>query len=135
MSDGDIIVCYELPCHAQQSRSWKPDEDPTKNPLIVPVYLGKDMSQRSTFQRGLTGFAQPFVIVLNYEQACDQQQIYEVIVDRLQRWTLQPDHLYQWDQEVITRQTSGPSTPDNLAITEIKSNGDIEEINEGGYCG
>ncbi|OBZ73858.1 putative ubiquitin carboxyl-terminal hydrolase 12 [Grifola frondosa] len=63
MQQGDHILCFELPCHAQQTRN-------------APVY-----------GRGATNFGIPFVVVIDRSQASQPYAIYDAIVERLQRWT------------------------------------------------
>lgn len=131
MSDSDTIVCFELPCHAQQSRTWKPNEDPEKDPVILAVHLSRETgSSRSTFRSNSNnGFAHPFVIVLNPEQARNKQLIYDAIVDRLQRWTTNARDLFQWEHEMdaddhVPIQLSNAKT----AVTEFKENGDVNVL-------
>ncbi|TDL23595.1 UCH-domain-containing protein [Rickenella mellea] len=130
MNNNDVIVCFELPCHGQQSRTWKPNPDPNLNPVIVPVHLCKEAySQRPTFGRAASGFAQPFVVVLSPAQLQDKKQIYDAVVERLQRWSIQPHDLYQWEGDVVMEEVpiAGPSS---VSITEIKENGDIVTMQE-----
>lgn len=134
MSESDIIVCYELPCHSQQSRSHKrTDEDP----IIVPVFLGDTPSRARTSYGGNahTYFGYPFLIVLDQAQAQNYDAVYDAIVDRLQRWTTQVRDLYQWEagpaptsmEEVPITLSSGPTLE---SVTEIKENGDVVTVQE-----
>lgn len=128
MTDTDTIVCFELPCHAQQSRTWKPDPDPSKNSVIVTVHSTKMQqasgnSYSSYSSRG-SNFGYPFVIVLDAEERKDRQKIYNAAVERLARWTKHSRDLFQWEADVMEEvrlTSSGTRTP----ITEIKENGDI----------
>jgi ubiquitin carboxyl-terminal hydrolase 4/11/15 len=123
MQDHDVIVCFELPCHAQQSRSWKPDPDPSKNPLIIPVHLTKDTSFGHT-SYARSGFAHPFVIVISHEDAHDKQRIYAAVIERLERWTENSRDLYQWEEEMVVDELRvSPNQIDSLV--EIKENGDV----------
>ena len=102
MSDNDTIVCFELPCHAQQSRSWTPDPDPAMSPLILPVHLSKELaSTPGSYSRSTSGFAHPFIIVLRNEEAQDREKVYAAIVDRLARWTRQALDLYRWEERSL----------------------------------
>lgn len=131
MSDADVIVCFELPCHSQQSRTWKPDPDPTKNPLILPVHLCKELpSSRSTFQRSANGFAHPFVVVLDNQQVRDRNKIYSAIIERLERWTENARDLYSWEAEPAIEEVKIGNLRRATPVTEIKENGDIVTIHE-----
>lgn len=126
MQDHDVIVCFELPCHAQQSRSWKPDPDPEKNPLIIPVHLTKNTSYGHT-SYGRSGFAHPFVVVLSHEDATDKQKIYAAVVERLERWTKHSRDLYQWEHDIVLDEVRvNPTQADSLV--EIKENGDVVPV-------
>lgn len=130
MADTDAIVCFELPCHAQQSRTWKPDPDPSRNPLILPVFMCKDQLSSRSYNRTLTNFTNPFVIVLDSEQAKDRDQIYAAIVDRLQRWAKNAKDLYRWEHDMDMEQVPIPTTRSTTTVTEIKENGDIITVQE-----
>lgn len=131
MSDNDVIVCFELPCHAQQSRTWKPDPDPSKNPLILPVHMSRELpGSRAPFRSSSSSFAHPFIVVLSPEQVQDKEQIYAAVVDRLQRWTSNAKDLFQWQHEV-TAEISMDSPPVSSSVTEFKENGDIVTVQEG----
>ena len=125
MQEHDSIVCFELPCHAQQSRTWKPDPDPTKNPLIVPVHFVKDTRYSNSY--GRSGLAHPFVVVLSYEESRDKQKIYDAVIERLERWTVHAKDLYRWEQDVVIDEVRvKPEQIDSLV--EIKENGDVVQI-------
>lgn len=126
MAETDMIVCFELPCHARQSRSWTPDPDPTKVPLILPVFLCKEPSSRSSIHRSSNGFAPPFVVVLDDEQIRDSDRVYAVVVEKLERWTYNSRDLYRWEEDVALP----PAAQIHESITEIKENGEIITVNE-----
>ncbi|PFH51822.1 hypothetical protein AMATHDRAFT_74701 [Amanita thiersii Skay4041] len=111
MSDSDTIVCYELPCHAQQSRTYKPGPD---DPLILPVYLWEaNTSSRASFMSASTRhqlFGMPMIVVLDRAHAMDLAVVYDEIIACLHRWTQNAEHLYRWE----------PNTASNLH----KENGD-----------
>ena len=130
MSGTDIITCFELPCHAQQSRTWKPDPDPRKNPVLVPVYLVKEMLRQGSFRRD-TKFIHPFFVVLDDEQVRDQSKIYAAVVERLERWTQHSRDLYRW--ESMDEGGTSPMLDVIPSATETEENGEIsfqEEVHE-----
>ncbi|KAH8108335.1 UCH-domain-containing protein [Phellopilus nigrolimitatus] len=131
MGDTDVVVCFELPCHAQQSRTWKPDADPIKNPVIVPVHLCKEIpSSRNNFQRPSNGFAHPFIVVLDNDQVRDRRKIYAAVVERLQRWTQQLRDLYQWETDAGMEEVKFLEPRGTTSVTEIKENGDVVTVQE-----
>ena len=130
MAESDVIVCYELPCHAQQSRTWNPDPDPTKYPLIVPVHLCRDPpGSRYNYSRYPSGFSHPFIIVLDYEQLRDKEKVYAAIVERLERWTSHADLLYQ-QEECDTIEVTLDDPEYRTSVTEIRENGDIKVVED-----
>ncbi|KAL5531349.1 hypothetical protein ACEPAG_4226 [Sanghuangporus baumii] len=131
MSDADHIVCFELPCHAQQSRNWIPSEDPAKNKLILPVHLCKEIpSSHSSFHRPSSGFAHPFIVVLDYEQHRDRKKIYAAIVERIERWTKHSRDLYRWEEVSTMEEIQIQEPPPKTSLTEIKENGDVVTVEE-----
>ncbi|KZT09960.1 cysteine proteinase [Laetiporus sulphureus 93-53] len=130
MTDGDIIVCFELPCHAQQSRTYKPQAD---DPHIVPVFLCDSTPPRTSYSRQ-TLFGYPFIVVIDHKQAMVLETIYDAIMDRLQRWTDHARDLFTWEAGTPTSMKpvqipiSGP--PEVDSVTEIKENGDIVTVEE-----
>ena len=96
MLDNDIILCYELPCRSQQSRTYKPQPN---DPLILPVNITESTPNRSTFAstRSVNLLGVPTVAVFNQEELCDQNAIYDRVVERLHRWTRNSNHLYTWE--------------------------------------
>lgn len=130
MGHRDVIVCYELPCHAQQSRTYKKQHDDS---FILPVALTREgaAATRSTYTRSTVAlFGYPFMIAINREQAKDATLIYEAIVDRLQRWTAHARDLYTWQVgsgDVVMEEVPIPTAPTE-SITEIQENGDIITI-------
>src|SRR5882762_3534482 len=126
MGDSDIVVCYELPCHAQQSRTYKKQPE---DPFIVPVFLSDNSHQRYTYRSGPSLFGYPFIAVIDQKQATDVNAMYDAIVARLQRWTTNARDLYTWeigstDDSPIQIITS-VHLPLNEPVTEIKENGDV----------
>lgn len=118
MTEVDKIVCFELPCHAQQSRSWTPDPDPSKNPLILPIHLSKELTTPvGSYSRPISGFAHPFVIVLSNDEARDWEKIYAAIVDRLTRWTKLSRDLYRWEENDL----ANGAIPEEGDIVDEKS--------------
>ncbi|KAI5120377.1 hypothetical protein M0805_006899 [Coniferiporia weirii] len=132
MGDSDVIVCFELPCHAQQSRTWRADPNLANNPVILPVHLCKEIpSSRNSFQRPSNGFAHPFVVVLNNDQVRDRKKIYAAVVERLEHWTQQSRDLYQWEANAIADEVKIADSRETISVTEIKENGDVVTIQEG----
>ncbi|OJT02905.1 Ubiquitin carboxyl-terminal hydrolase 4 [Trametes pubescens] len=131
MAENDVIVCFELPCNAQQSRTYKPDPD---DPFIIPVFPCESPPLRPTYRSGPNLFGYPFVTVIDQEQAKDPEAIYDAIVSRLQRWTVQASHLSTWeagsadDMEPVHIPISG--SPVVNSITEIKENGEVVTVEE-----
>ncbi|EJF64133.1 cysteine proteinase [Dichomitus squalens LYAD-421 SS1] len=132
MSEQDTIVCFELPCNAQQSRTYKPQPN---DPFIVPVFASETTPSRAGYGRGSNLFASPFVVVITQEQAKDPEAMYDAVVDRLQRWTIHARDLFTWeagsrsdDMEPVHIPISGSPVRDT--ITEIKENGDIVTVEE-----
>ena len=67
MGENDTIVCFELPCHAQQSRTYKAEPD---DPFILAVLPSETTPVRPNYNgRGSTVFGYPFVTVISQEQA------------------------------------------------------------------
>ncbi|EMD38909.1 hypothetical protein CERSUDRAFT_104201 [Gelatoporia subvermispora B] len=134
VAENDIIVCFELPCHAQQSRSYKPQPD---DPFIVPVSLHDIIPPRQTYGRGSTVFGYPFITVVDQDQARDPDAMYDAVVERLQRWTTNVRDLFTWEAGQSTStspkavQIPLPTPPAVETITEIKENGDVVTVTEG----
>ncbi|TFY56209.1 hypothetical protein EVJ58_g7783, partial [Rhodofomes roseus] len=74
MADNDIIVCFELPCHAQQSRTYKPSPE---DPFILPVVLCDTNTPKRSFGRSQNLFGYPFVVVITHQQAIDPDAMYD----------------------------------------------------------
>ncbi|KAF7356342.1 hypothetical protein MVEN_00966500 [Mycena venus] len=142
MAQNDMIVCYELPCHAQQSRTYKPAPD---DPLIVPVYLADlrvpPSAQRSTMYstsssytpsyqssyQSITYFGYPTIAVLRREEAADVGRIYENVVERLERWACNARDLYSWEVPGGKGSSGSGSEAKEVEEGEIKPNGDVVE--------
>jgi len=134
-SENDTLVCYELPCHAQQARSYKREPD---DPYIVPVYrTDAAPTTRLTYGRGsLSYFGYPLIAVIDQETAKSKEAIYGAIVERLERGADSPRDLYTWEGtpisdsaiEQVSITINGASPIDS--ITEIKPNGEVIMIQE-----
>ncbi|GBE86464.1 cysteine proteinase [Sparassis crispa] len=138
MAENDIIVCFELPCHSQQSRTYKHRSD---DPFIVPVFLN-DFIPRQSFGRSTSLFGYPFIIVIDRKQATMVDDMYDAVVDRLQRWTTNIRDLFTWEAVSVSEQVDIPiadsldaivhipitGPPDS--ITEIKENGEVVTVEE-----
>ncbi|RDX48228.1 cysteine proteinase [Lentinus brumalis] len=131
MSDNDVIVCFELPCHAQQSRTYKPQPD---DPFIVPVFAAESSPSRPSYGRGSNLFGYPFIAVITQEQAKDPEAIYDAVTDRLQRWTAHARDLYNWvagrsdEMEPVHVPISGQ--PVKETVTEIREGGEVVTLEE-----
>ena len=133
MAESDLIICFELPCNAQQSRNYKPQPD---DPLILPVFASEISPPRAGgYNSGPALFGHPFVAVITQEQAKDPDAMYDAIADRLQRWTRHARDLFTWehgnrssDMEPVHIPISGSPVRDS--VTEIKENGDIITVEE-----
>ncbi len=103
----------------------------TKNspddPFIVPVFLwdAKPSSTSGTYfqsRTNTTPFGYPMVVVFGQEQASDVNTMYDIVTERLRRWTEQARDLFAWEVD------------DNSGINEvpIRINGfpPIESITE-----
>ncbi|KAH9940921.1 cysteine proteinase [Epithele typhae] len=118
MSDNDIIVCFELPCHSQQGRNYSPQPD---DPFIVAVFAQDSKLSTNGIGRGSTLL----------EQAKDPEAMYDVVAERLQRWTAHARDLSTWvqgrtdDMEPVQIPIS---TPIRDAVAEITENGDVVTV-------
>lgn len=133
-SENDVLVCYELPCHAQQARSYKRDPD---DPYIVPLYRVDAAPTRLTYGRGTPSyFGYPLIVVIDQETAKSKDAIYGAVIERLERGATSPRDLYTWEgapasdstiEEVsITLHEASPIN----SVTEIKPNGEVVRVQE-----
>ncbi|KAI0955073.1 hypothetical protein AcW1_006764 [Taiwanofungus camphoratus] len=131
MSDHDIITCFELPVHAQQSRTYQREDG---DPFIVPVFLCDVPPPRQSYSRSQTLFGEPFIVVLDWDQATTPNKMYNAIAERLQRWTVHVRDLFAWEagpassEQPVQIPLAGPPAKD--IVTEIKANGDIVTVQE-----
>ncbi|KAF9460519.1 hypothetical protein BDZ94DRAFT_1265773 [Collybia nuda] len=135
MSDNDTIVCFELPCHAQQSRTYKKQPE---DPIIVPIYLcDLNLPARHSFTKAQSLFGYPMVIAIEQDQAKDVHTIYDVVISRLGRWTNNARDLYNWEAGAATEidevSIKLNGFPPIDALTEIKENGDVVTVHEVGH--
>ena len=134
-SENDILVCYELPCHAQQARSYKRDRD---DPYIVPLYrIDTAPNNKLAYGRGsISYFGYPLIAVIDQETAKSEDAIYAAVVQRLERGATSPRDLYTWEGappanstiEQVSITLNGASPVDSL--TEIKPNGEVVMVQE-----
>ena len=134
-SENDILVCYELPCHAQQARSYKRHPD---DPYIVPLYRADCApSTRLTYGRGSPSyFGYPLIAVIDQETAKNKDAIYCAVIERLERGATSPQDLYAWEGppasdstiEQVSITLNGASPIDS--VTEIKPNGEVVMVQE-----
>jgi ubiquitin carboxyl-terminal hydrolase 4/11/15 len=134
LGDSDVVVCFELPCHAQQARSYKKQPD---DPFIVPVFLSDNAPPRYSYRTGPSLFGYPFIVVIDRQQATDVHAMYDVIVSRLERWTTNARDLYTWEAGSMVSTDDSPiqiissvHPPMNAPITEIKENGDVVTVDD-----
>lgn len=131
MSDHDIIVCFELSCNAQQSRTFKRRPE---DPLILPVFLcdEKGTGQWNSYSPRITLFGYPTVVAIKPGDATDVNVIYDAVMERLVRFTNNIRDLYDWEHDnssgipEIQAQLGAPGAPDT--ITEIGENGDVVTV-------
>lgn len=131
MADNDQIFCFELPCNSRQSRSYKPKDN---DPFIIPVILTDVVPPRpaySHYSRLTNNFGCPFIVVIDRDQAVSVNDMYDVVIERLQRWTVRDRDLYTWQTDpspsgAVTIPISTVSPIDSVA--EIKENGDVNEV-------
>jgi ubiquitin carboxyl-terminal hydrolase 4/11/15 len=135
MSDNDRIACFELPCHAQQSRTYQKRPG---DPFITPVYLcdAKPPLLRSNYFNSTRGapnlFGYPMVIAIDHEQAKDPNAMYEAVIVRLQRWTAHARDLFAWEAgegspiEEVPIQING--FPPIESITEFTEDGKVVTV-------
>ncbi|KDQ61690.1 hypothetical protein JAAARDRAFT_123860 [Jaapia argillacea MUCL 33604] len=128
---NDTIVCFELPCPAHQSRTYKRQET---DPFILPVFLCD--SGRTNYGRTTPSlFGYPCVAVITHEEAKSLDAMYAAVVDRLARWTRNARDLYTWeagpadDMEEVSIPIGGFS-PVSSSVTEIKENGEVVTVEE-----
>ncbi|THH05050.1 hypothetical protein EW145_g5076 [Phellinidium pouzarii] len=87
------------------------DLDPTKNPVILPVHLCKEIPpSRNSLQRPSNGFAHPFIVVLDNEQNSRD--------------------LYKWEANAPVEGMTIREPRSTTSVTEIKENGDIVTVQE-----
>ncbi|EKM50435.1 uncharacterized protein PHACADRAFT_129620 [Phanerochaete carnosa HHB-10118-sp] len=134
MTDNDVIVCFELPCNSKQARTYKKSDE---DPIIIPVVLCDTPSRsRVSYGSNHSHFGYPFLTVVTPEQAKSKDAVYDLIVERLCRWTENVRDLYQWElrsasasmEEVPIPLSNGPTVE---TITEIKENGEIVTVQGG----
>ncbi|KAL0955336.1 hypothetical protein HGRIS_004219 [Hohenbuehelia grisea] len=137
MADNDQIVCFELPAHARQSRTYDKKKPDPNSPFIIPLYLCDAGSPRGTYNSGYGSggrggspslFGYPAVIAITREQARTYEGVYAAVVERLARWTANARDLYAYGWEgvadgAVPIQLGTAAAPD--IITEIRESGDV----------
>ncbi|KAH6915962.1 ubiquitin-specific protease [Coprinopsis sp. MPI-PUGE-AT-0042] len=132
MGESDTIVCFELPCNARMSRTYKKKED---DPFIVPLFLC-DAKSRNTFSsygvKSVQLFGYPCIVVVDKEQAKSEDAIYDAVVGRLQRWTVNANHLYDWEVGPDSEDAALPipirGLPPMESLTEITPDGEVVNV-------
>lgn len=132
MSENDVILCFELPCNSQQSRTYKSQP---ADPFIIPVYASETNPSRPSYSRGSNLFGYPFIAVITQEQAKNPGAMYDAVADRLRRWTANARDLFTWEageaDEMETVHIPIPGPPLKESVTEIKENGEVVTVEEG----
>ncbi|KXN92430.1 Ubiquitin carboxyl-terminal hydrolase 4 [Leucoagaricus sp. SymC.cos] len=131
MSDHDAIVCFELDCNSQQSRTFR--RQPT-DPLILPVFLcdAKGINQWNNYASRLSLFGYPTVLAIKPEDAKSTDTIYNAVMHRLTRFTRHVTDLFTWehgspsDLPEVQAQIGTIGTTDT--VTEIVENGDVMTV-------
>ncbi|KAJ7912748.1 hypothetical protein B0H13DRAFT_2006012 [Mycena leptocephala] len=130
MANSDNIVCYELPCHAQQSRTYKKQPD---DPIICPVYLcdykpppPPRPSYSTSHHYGITYFGYPTIAVIDPKQATDLDAMYDAVVGRLERWANNARDLFS-GRSPERRRGGVETVPIPIQINGIKVNGEVVE--------
>ena len=131
MCDSYVIACYELPCHSQQTRSYKREEG---DHIIISVTLTErrsDSSQR--YSTSPQNFGYPFLIAVTPEQATDLNLVYDLIVERLQKWTINVRDLHSWeagDASSPLEEVPIPLVPSSTVeiVTELQEDGNIVAV-------
>lgn len=132
MSENDIIVCFELPCHSQQTRTYKRQEG---DPLILSVQLSESSARQRHPNANPQYFGYPFLVVVDTQRPVTEAIVYDLIMDRLQRWTTNVRDLHQWEAGSVStpmEEVPIPITPPSNTepVTEIKANGDVVTVHE-----
>ncbi|KAJ7574396.1 hypothetical protein C8J56DRAFT_979520 [Mycena floridula] len=118
MADNDSVVCYELPCHARQSRNFKKSPD---DPFIVPVFLSEaSFPTRSSYTMNMHSARHPALFGYPHMARKSMDDIYACIIA----------DLYSWEEVGHSRIKQVPinGAPIIDAITEITENGDIVTV-------
>lgn len=131
MQTNDNIVCYELPCHSRQSRNRKKSDD---DPFIIPIYLAD--VQPSRYRQHQSFYGYPLFVVIDQKQATSFDAIYDAVIMRLERWSVNSRDLYTWEAgskspadnpvQIVT----GQRLPFDGPTTEIKENGDVVTVQD-----
>ncbi|KAG6908782.1 hypothetical protein DXG01_003311 [Tephrocybe rancida] len=128
MGDGDVIVCFELPCNSQQSRTYKRQAG---DPIIIPVYLCDLNPPARTYMSNKGGslFGYPSVVAITPEQATSVDAMYDAVLGRLQRWTANARDLFSWEESAPTEMNAVPITLNSIppvdSLTEISEDGSV----------
>lgn len=133
MGISDNVVCYELPCHSRQSRNYKKQDD---DPFIIPIFLLEIQPTRFTY-KNQTFYGYPLIAVIDQKQATSFDAMYDAVVSRFERWSVNARDLYRWEAGSViptadtpVRIVTGTHLPFNAPITEIKENGDVVTLQE-----
>ncbi|KAG6902330.1 hypothetical protein C0995_001367 [Termitomyces sp. Mi166 len=131
MGDNDIVVCFELPCNSQQSRSYKRQAGDL---IIVPMYLcDLNPPARTSYlsNKGASLFGYPSVVAITPEQATDVHAMYDAVSGRLRRWTANARDLFKWEETTASEADPVPITLNGFppapadSLTEITEDGKV----------
>lgn len=131
MNETDDIALYELPCHAQQARTYASKKTET-DPFIVPVFLcnaaSSSMSRYNISRSNMSLFGQPFIVAISREDARSVDRMRIVVTEQLERWSANPRELWSWQapSDATMEEVQIPPVPvSDAPVTEIKENGDV----------
>ncbi|KAG6832675.1 hypothetical protein H0H87_000857 [Tephrocybe sp. NHM501043] len=127
--DNDVIVCFELPCNSQQSRTYKKQAG---DPIIIPVYLcDANPPIRTSYlaSKNTSLFGYPSIVAIAPEQANDVEVMYDLVLGRLQRWTANARDLFKWEESTVSEMDHVPITLSSMppldSLTEISEDGSV----------
>ncbi|KAF8825785.1 hypothetical protein HHX47_DHR6000382 [Lentinula edodes] len=150
IGDNDTIICFELPCNSQQSRTWKRSDHPNA-PWVLPLLLcdaPPTSFSTNAFSKtygnhrlGNNLFGYPTIVVVTAEQAKSVEGIYGAAVERLARWTRQERDLWTWElpdgfpisviDEKVETVTLNVMDEDGLeTVTEISEDGAVVNVTQ-----
>jgi ubiquitin carboxyl-terminal hydrolase 4/11 len=140
---SDVLVCYELPCPSQQSRSFKRKPE---DPFVVPVFLSETPMARQYSKPVVNVFGHPFLVAISPEDATDPERMRHAVTDGIARWTEHARDLYSWHEHVPETDNTtaeageddmeevkiplAPAIPNVETVTEIGEDGAVRSVQE-----